>query len=145
MNRRLLGSLALAAFVAAGAAPVSADMFARVTGRVTVGDSSAGLSTVVTVSDGDGRTFDIPTDREGRFSAIGLQPGSVSVSLNVEGLRQVQYTCSVPPGETGRFDLGAFDARPPQLISAPMHIWTGKATQHGCSLEASTVDQYVIQ
>jgi hypothetical protein len=144
MNRRLLGSLALASFVAAAATPAAADMFARISGRVTVGDTTTGIPTVLTISDGSGRTFDVLTDREGRFSAIGLQPGDVSVLLTAQGVKQVSFTCNVPAGETGRFEIGAFSTQEPRLLSG-VRTYKIKSEKDGCNIEPSTVDQYVLQ
>jgi hypothetical protein len=146
MNRRFFGTAALAAILAAAAAPASADMFARLDGRVTFVSSASGVPTIVTVTDGSGRSFDVSTDARGRFSALGLQPGYLTVSLNVDGLEPAQLTCDIPAGESGRFELGAYAVSKVPRIAQP--VIADKQTSriaYGCTTEPSTVDQYVIQ
>jgi len=134
MVRRSLGLFGLAAFGVATAMPVMADTMARVNGHVLNGVTKAPLAATLTVADHSGHTVHTRTDRSGRFSAIGLEAGSVTVSFEAAGYRSQVVSCTVPAGETARFELRAFP-----------HLTNVGDTSYRCVLEPSTADRYSIR
>jgi hypothetical protein len=134
MVRQSLGLLGLAALGLATALPAMADITARVNGRVLDGETKAPLAATMTVADHTGHTIRTTTDRKGQFSAIGLEPGSVTVSFAVPGFASQAVSCKVPPGETARFDFRAYT-----------HMTSIRHTSYRCVVEPSTSDRYTIQ
>jgi hypothetical protein len=130
----LIGLFGLAAFGVATAMPVMADTRASVHGRVLSGVTKAPLAATLTVADHSGYTVHTRTDRKGRFSAIGLEPGSVTVSFEVAGYESQVVSCTVPAGETGRFELRAF-----------RHRTNVGDTSYRCALEPSLGTGTIIQ
>ena len=104
---RALGAALLASCLGATAlAALPSD--ARVDGVVTDGETHAPLAATVTVQDRIGHTVVVKTNKHGWYSAIGLEPGPVTVDFEAAGFMSQARTCNVPTGETGRFDFHAF-------------------------------------
>ncbi len=140
MNRLLLAAF-VTSILAAGAAPAAADSTARVYGQLHAGDTSQGA--IVTISDEAGRTVKISTDHEGRFAAIGLEPGRLTVSVQARVLVSDGIACTVPSGETGRFDF--FAVLTNDRFDSTDNRPTPKQDESRCGLEPSTTDRYVIR
>jgi carboxypeptidase family protein len=139
MNRALVALTGLTAFLIAGAAPASSDTMARVAGKATVGSSRTPVgAATITIRDSTGHTASVTTDKTGRYAAIGLEPGNVTVSFEATGFRSQGRTCRVPAGETGRFDFQVHRAY--QVESHPF-----ATPVYRCDVEPSTVDRTTIQ
>jgi hypothetical protein len=134
MAQSLVGLFGFAVLGLATAMPIMADTRASVDGRVLSGVTKAPLAATLTVADHSGYTVHTRTDRNGRFSAIGLEPGSVTVSFDVAGYESQVVSCTVPAGETGRFELRAFRRRT-----------NVSDTSYRCALEPSLGTRYIIQ
>jgi len=132
LNRTLVG-LAAGAALLASAAPGLSDSMARVSGRVTVADSSTPLVATISIRDESGRNVRVKTDRAGRYAAIGFEPGNVTVSFEAPGYVPQGRTCHVPSGETGRFDFRVFT-----------HLTNISRLKYRCDIEPDTVDRTVI-
>jgi hypothetical protein len=139
MNRALAALAGLTAFLLAVAAPASSDNSARVAGKATVATSKTPLAAAtITIRDSSGHTTSVATDKSGRYAAIGLEPGNVTVSFEAPGFLSQGRTCRVPGGETGRFDFQV--NRIPRVIT---HMTSGPV--YRCDVEPSTVDRTTIQ
>jgi Carboxypeptidase regulatory-like domain len=139
MNRALIALAGLMAFLTAATAPASSDMMARVAGKATVGTSKVPVvAATITVRDSSGHTASVTTDKSGRYAAIGLEPGNVTVSFEAAGFRSQGRTCHVPAGETGRFDFRV--NRLNTMSSGPVAM-----APYRCDVEPSTVDRTTIR
>jgi hypothetical protein len=130
---RSLGFLGLATLLVTAALPaVAADGTSRVDGRVLDAQTKAPLVATLTVLDPSGRTVVAKTDRKGRFSSVGVEPGRVTVSFAAAGFASQAMTCTIPPGETGVFDFRAYAGG----TTAP--------TAYHCTVSPSTQDRYTL-
>jgi len=132
MIRSILGALSVAAMLSQPA--FAADDTAGVSGFVLDARTHAPLAATVTIAEQNGRIVEVTTNRRGQFSAIGLEPGNLTVSFAARGFDPEARTCRVPGGETGRFDFRGYRG-----------YATIRPTPARCDLEPSTVDRYVIQ
>jgi hypothetical protein len=141
MNRALVALAGLTAFLLAATAPALSDITARVAGKASVGTSKVPVAAAtITIRDSSGHTASVTTDKTGRYAAIGLEPGNVTVSFEAPGFASEGRTCRVPPGETGRFDFQVY--RPLRTVS-----WQSAHPRapYRCDVEPSTVDRTTIQ
>ena len=123
-----------AAVFALGVVPAGADAPARVIGKVVDASSSAPVKASVWIADEAGRSMTVRTDRTGRFTALGLDPGNVTVTFAAPGFEPQAMTCPIPAGEAGRFDFRALRSNS-----------TEKAPHYRCRLDPDTSDRTTIQ
>ncbi len=134
---RLQRSLSLAGLVAlalAVSAPALADGSAGVNGHVLDALTKMPLAATVTITDISGYTVKVPTDQTGGFTAVGLRPGTVTVSFLAPGFTSQAYSCNVPANETARFDF-----------RADTHLRSDHPVAYHCHLDPATVDRSTLQ
>ncbi len=132
--QRSLGLLGLLALVLATGAPALADASASVNGHVVDALTKQPLAAKVMIVDTSGHTVHVRTNDEGGFTAVGLEPGKVTVSFAAAGFASQAYTCNVPAHEVARFDF-----------RADTQVRQGPPMQYHCHLEPATVDRSTLQ
>jgi hypothetical protein len=134
MIRRSLGLLAFALAGLVTVGPALAGVSARVDGRVIDAQTKAPLAATLTIADETGHVIHVKTNHEGLFSAVGLEPGRVMVSFSAPGFLSQSESCTVPEGQTGRFDFKAYTH----------YVSTNHVTYH-CTLQPETQDRTQVQ
>jgi hypothetical protein len=116
-------------------------MMVSVHGRVLDAQTQAPLRATLIITDANGRTVRVGTDRDGRFAAVGLEPGIVTVNLAPLAHYMAHgFRCEMPAGETGRFDFRAYP-----FNGVLQHVVAHPLPPLGsCALEPSTVPNYRI-
>ncbi len=116
-----------------------------VTVRGTVVDARTGAPVprvAVRVDDGDGRMLALTTDARGRYAAIGLEAGDVTVSLPATYAEtHVEIVCRVSSGDTARVDVRV--RLPERATAAPQEVEA--IEQPACTLQPRTSDVYIIR
>ena len=141
-SRRLHAVAALPVIILASMAAAGANEYASVVGRIA-GDGPGHVSLDVTVTSGDGlQAVRVRPDAGGRFAAIGLTPGPVTVVVRAAGspASRSSRTCRIPAGETGIVDITLSDS-PPQ----PSQGGPAREPVERCRLQVPTQDRYLIE
>lgn len=134
--RPYFAGLALVAGIATTSSAAFADD-ARINGMVIDGKTGKPVAMAAVVGrDGAGTEVHVTSDKNGRYGAIGLAPGSITLAVSLRGYDSEQVTCRIPSGDSAKYTFIVYRGNGSRKLSPATST---------CKLDPYTSDKTVIQ